>query len=142
MALNRESIKRDYPWITNQFLQVILRNKFENSAIEVTEFDAVPATAPGENYATVVIRIQMSIKHFEKDSISTIVKLNHSRKDIAEIMSELDLNSRENHLYQVMLNQVHELLRTVGINVKLGPEYVKESLVIQINFNYYYLITV
>lgn len=122
MALNSDSIRNDYPWINNEFLQDILRNKYQNSLLEVTEFETMPATAPGENYANIVIRVQMKLKNHDRDTLSAVFKLNQSRKDIAEVMDEFDLSVLENHLYQVVLKQVHELLRNVGIDTKLGAE--------------------
>lgn len=122
MALSRESIKRDYSWINKELLENALREKYQNSKIEVIEFDAVPAIGPGENYASVVIRVHMKLKNFETESLNAVFKVNHVREDLADAINEMNIFGKETLFYKSILNRVHEMLRSIGINAQIGAE--------------------
>lgn len=127
MALTRDCIKRDYPWIAKEFLENILREKYQNSKIQIINYDAVPAIGPGENYASVVIRIKMDLINFETDSMNAIFKVNHAREDLADAVKGMDIFGKETLFYKSILNSAHDMLRKIGISAKLGAEYVSKK---------------
>lgn len=126
MSLNSETINRDYPWLTRDLLENNLRKKYEDDRIEVIEFEATPALGPGENYASVVIRIHLQLRNFKTDTMNIILKANHVREDLAEAVKEMDIFGKEIYFYKEILNRVHTMLRDAGITVKLGAELVSE----------------
>lgn len=48
-------------WLNNQFLEKRLRKYFKDEKLKVVDFDARPATAKGENFASVLHRLTVTL---------------------------------------------------------------------------------
>lgn len=58
--MDPETISKKYPYITNQYLEEVLRKDQCESSIRVQDFSVVPALGKGENYSSDILRVKIN----------------------------------------------------------------------------------
>lgn len=113
-------------WLTQDFLQQIVRNHRPSDGINVLGFTAKPAVGKGENYSSDLLRVRVqysSGKNSEVEHMGLIVKTKLSAQfEAASVIEEMNSFGIEINAYQLVLPKVHELLRSIGDESVLAPK--------------------
>ncbi|TMW48481.1 hypothetical protein DOY81_006444 [Sarcophaga bullata] len=115
-------------WLTDSYLEDVLRKYLKDGKIKIQSIDIKPATANGENYASVMSRIQVKFSSENKISndLSFIMKYSYeSDPFIANIMSGYDIYNTEMKMYDKILPQLADILLEVGDSEQLFAKTLK-----------------
>lgn len=120
MSQDIVSLQEEYPWITLQFLQNILRQKFESNII-IENYSVKPAIARGENYCSQLIRITINyaLNNHTKKSMNLIIKADVIGND--GMSTELNMFLKEITVYREIMPKVKSLLLKIDDSNKFGP---------------------
>lgn len=110
-------------WITNTYLEKILQKCENDPNLKVKGFEAAPATAKGNHYASVMLRVKVLYKQHEKDlSKSLIIKTIHSDASSAKILEEHGTHHKEMTIYDRIIPQFQGMLKSIGDHDQLCPK--------------------
>ena len=115
-------------WLTDSYLEDVLRKYLKDEKIKIKSVDIKPATANGENYASVMSRIKVIFSSENKISndLSFIMKYSYeSDPSIANIMNGYDVYNTEMKMYDKILPQLAEILLEVGDTEQLFAKTLK-----------------
>lgn len=92
------------------------------STFKIFKFSVGPATGKGDNYASLIFRVKLSIEANNSGLVnrSFIVKVNHDSGLAAEMMKEVNFFPKEIEMYNSILPKFESMYRNVGEKVKLG----------------------
>lgn len=134
---SKENTSSEVP-VPNETTQIptwVKPEYFENIAVEeiedfskITSFKAEPGSAPGENYASVMLRIQMEVelKDGSKKEISLMMKTENPAGSLgAEIAQMAGAFDKESEVYEKIIPAFEKLYLEKGKKVKFGPKYYK-----------------
>ncbi|XP_068157045.1 uncharacterized protein [Drosophila tropicalis] len=113
-------------WINEDYFRPIIEKDVENFA-SIVNFTPVAATAPGENYSSVMVRVVADIllKDGSQKQVSYILKTMLESKDGAELFNTRNLFSKETKMYEVHIPQFIKLYKEAGVdNIELAPKCV------------------
>lgn len=125
------------PWLTNEYLEKILQEYENNQTIKVFGFDAGPATAKGNHYASVMFRVNIQYKQNDKKfTKSLIIKTIHQEESSAKLLEEFGTHFKEMTIYGRIIPEFESLLQSVGDTDKLCPytyaiDHKNQALVFQ-----------
>ncbi|KNC29962.1 hypothetical protein FF38_08534 [Lucilia cuprina] len=114
----------------------IKSNLFENALHDtlgdfkkILNFKAFPALAPGENYATVMIKIEIDVLLDNGDihKESFMLKVAHDSEFFKKEMTKWDMFSTEMGMYQKVVPEFEKMYANVGLKVKFGARAFKMS---------------
>ncbi|XP_017481489.1 PREDICTED: uncharacterized protein LOC108370629 [Rhagoletis zephyria] len=114
-------------WLTTDYLEPILRKYKQDEGLTITQLDIKPATAKGDNYASVMTRIGVDflLSNKEVEHGSYIVKTSHEGDPVtSSIMSKYDIYKTEMLMYERILPKLMELLRQIGDKDKLFADTI------------------
>uniref|UniRef100_A0A1A9VBF6 CHK domain-containing protein n=1 Tax=Glossina austeni TaxID=7395 RepID=A0A1A9VBF6_GLOAU len=91
---------------------------------DITFFRASRAMVSGENYSTLILRVQieMKLKDGTVKKSSFMLKLPHETKEMKEILASLNFFHVENVTYIDIINEMEKMYKDVGIEVKFGAQ--------------------
>ncbi|KAG4075458.1 hypothetical protein HA402_015111 [Bradysia odoriphaga] len=118
-------------WLNLNFLEKSIRKHSKNDFVVIQNFTIVPATAKGENFASVMFRI--NVKYHLGDeierSVTFLVKAAFEDNFIMQILNELNVFDKELEMYQCVLPKLRILLDNAGHRGDLfaGTMYVSFS---------------
>ncbi|XP_011294429.2 uncharacterized protein LOC101893440 [Musca domestica] len=116
-------------WLTNEYLQEVLKDYLKDQTVQITKVDIRPATANGENYASVMSRIKISFSregNAETETLSFIMKYSYENDPVvSKIMSGYDIYNTEMKMYEQILPQLAEVLKESGDMEKLFAQTLK-----------------
>lgn len=128
MSSEHDQFVTNYPWISNEFFENILRREHQDSSIVVKDYILKPAIGKGENYASQMLRVRVnfsSVNNPTVDNISLIVKAALiSNVDMAAMTAEIGVFRKEIIAFQKIIPEVEKLLRSIGDNSRLSARYV------------------
>lgn len=106
-------------WLTDSYLEDILKKYLKDENVKIHNVDIKPATANGENYASVMSRIKVkytgSKRNKELQEITFIMKYSYeSDPFVAQIMAGYDVYNTEMKMYEEILPQLADILQQVG----------------------------
>ncbi|KAM7360752.1 uncharacterized protein ACRADG_007480 [Cochliomyia hominivorax] len=109
-------------WVTKEYFQnIVLRD--EPKASDIQNFTPIAAVPPGENFASLMLRIHMdlvmkdgSIKH------KTFILKTMTNSDKDELGNNFPLFPKELKMYQRYLPAFEELYKSIGLNISLAPK--------------------
>ncbi|GBP07251.1 hypothetical protein EVAR_73476_1 [Eumeta japonica] len=108
-------------WIKPHLFEKALRATVNNFK-QITKFKVSPALAPGENYATFILKIQVEVELtsglLKKQSF--ILKVAHDNELYHREMSTWGLFTSETGMYRSIKPEFEELYAQVGLNVTFG----------------------
>lgn len=113
-------------WIEPKLFEKVLQEslgKYE----KILNFKAFPALAPGENFATVMIKIEFEVllKNGEKQKESFMLKVAHNSELYSKEMTKWDMFSTEVGMYQEVVPEFEEMYANKGLKVKFGANAYK-----------------
>lgn len=132
MSQSDFNFEANYPWITKEFFQNILKNQFSvhsDDCVTVDNYYLKHALSAGENYASLMIRclltykINNNVQHTsDGGKMNFVIKVPVPIKELREIFDEMKLFEKEIIMYEQVLPAVDELLSSIGDHVKLAPK--------------------
>ncbi|KAH8311100.1 hypothetical protein KR044_004377 [Drosophila immigrans] len=101
-------------WLTRDYVQKQLRGYYEDANLQLTELQITPATANGENYASVMTRINVEYK--DKDlaiqKATFLVKTTFADKDpAADLLGPYGIYVREMNMYEEVLPKLAAIVK-------------------------------
>ncbi|XP_051863627.1 uncharacterized protein LOC117576558 isoform X2 [Drosophila albomicans] len=110
-------------WVKPDIFIDILNESVEGF-VRITNFKADSGSAPGENYATIMLRvnIQVELKDGSEKSISFMLKLPHQSEMYLEILKKNNFFEAERTMYNTIIPEMEELYREAGVEVKFGAK--------------------
>ncbi|XP_060648427.1 uncharacterized protein LOC132786057 [Drosophila nasuta] len=104
------------------FIDVL--NEFVEGFVRIKNLKADSGSAPGENYATLMLRvnIQVELKDGSEKSISFMLKLPHQSEMYLEILKKNNFFEAERTMYNTIIPEMEELYREAGVEVKFGAK--------------------
>ncbi|KAH8284213.1 hypothetical protein KR054_012242 [Drosophila jambulina] len=119
-----ELIHKAPAWLTEEYLEKKLRVYFKNETLNLEQLEIKPAIGNGENYASVMSRI--NVKYTTEDSkkrqsATFLVKTTFADKDPAsDLLSEYGVYTREMDMYEQVLPHLADLVKKdIGDSRKL-----------------------
>lgn len=115
-------------WLTDAYLEKVLQKYLKDDQVKIINVNIKPATANGENYASIMSRIKVKYSSSKEKSqeLSFIMKYSYeSDPYVAEIMRGYDLYNTEMKMYEKILPQIAEVLKEVGDTDKLFAATLK-----------------
>lgn len=126
-------------WLNHQYIENVLRNYRKNPDIKIKDLIVEPATAKGENYASVMTRIKVSFyetsENIQQDS--WLVKTTFETDDLAsKLCAVFKVCEREMYMYEKVLPKISELLKLLGEGDKLFAstvhvDYENEAIIFE-----------
>ncbi|CAD6991954.1 unnamed protein product [Ceratitis capitata] len=109
-------------WITAELFVDLLKEKLPEFR-EIRNFKAKPAVAPGENYATIMlnIEIEISTQSDKEKKLSYMMKI--PIDSMRDLMRKFNVFDVESSMYQVVVPEMEQMFRDAGVEVKFGAEY-------------------
>lgn len=128
-----ESIVWQAPtWLSDSYLEEVLRVYLQVRTVRIKSIDVKPATANGENYASVMTRIKISYNITNgattpaQSHLSFIVKCSYENDPfVANIMNGYDIYNTEMKMYEQILPQLSQIQKEVGDNEQLFANTLK-----------------
>ncbi|XP_017052796.1 uncharacterized protein LOC108095964 [Drosophila ficusphila] len=102
-------------WLTEEYVEKKLRIYFNNDSLNLVKLEVKPATANGENYASVMNRI--NVEYITKDSkdkkpATFLLKTTFADKDpAAHLLINYGIYTREIDMYEQILPQLADIVR-------------------------------
>lgn len=110
-------------WLTAEIFDGVLEKNFP-AYQNIRSFKAFPGLAAGENYATLMLRveIEMELKDGEVKSVSYMLKLPHDLAIMNELTEATDIFALESDMYKNVVPEMEQLLRDAGVEVRFGAK--------------------
>ena len=117
-------------WLTESYLEDVLKIYLNDDKVKIQNVDIKPATANGDNYASVMSRIKVKFfgsKQIKKmEEVTFIMKYSYeSDPFVAKIMSGYDVYNTEMKMYEKILPQLADILQQVGDTENLFAKTLK-----------------
>lgn len=125
-------------WLNENFVWNILSKHSKVPVKEIKSFKTQPATAKGENYASVMTLLSVEYVTEESpdvESVSFIVKSRVESEVFDAIEEEYNIFEREQQVYSVLMAKAEGLLRSIGDETIFGPRaiYLEDGIIVQEN---------
>ncbi|XP_005188195.1 uncharacterized protein LOC101898797 [Musca domestica] len=119
-----ETISWEAPqWLNKMYLEDVLKKYLQDDTVRLQGMELKPATAKGENYASVMTRIKVSYKTAGDSKIQTmpmIMKCSYENDPfVANIMNGYDVYNTEMKMYEQVLPKIAKILKQSGDNEKI-----------------------
>lgn len=102
--MSEKNTHTDPEWLTKEYVEYKLCRYFEDDSLQLKKLETEPATSKGDNYASVMTRI--NLEYSTKDSKDTqsatfLLKTTFAAKDpAANILAGYGVSIREMDMYQ------------------------------------------
>ncbi|XP_016951395.1 uncharacterized protein LOC108025422 [Drosophila biarmipes] len=109
-------------WLNQtQFEELLAENVAEFS--KIVGFRVKPAMAPGENYATLMLRISIDVELTDKSTklVSFMMKVPHESEQMEQMMALANFFTTENTAYIDILPKLEELYKAKGLDIRFAP---------------------
>ncbi|XP_075148827.1 uncharacterized protein LOC142222531 [Haematobia irritans] len=110
-------------WIKSDLFEEVIKKKVHNFR-EIKEFNVKPGSAAGENYATVMLRVDIVVELIDgsTEPITFMMKTCHDSDVIREMMKTHNMFDIEKSMYEQIVPAFEKLYDDVGVHVNFGPE--------------------
>uniref|UniRef100_A0A336MCN0 CSON013154 protein n=1 Tax=Culicoides sonorensis TaxID=179676 RepID=A0A336MCN0_CULSO len=109
-------------WFTNVYIEEILQDYLKGDSIKVICFNVAPATAKGNQYASVILRVTIEYEQNGKNYFKPIIlKIRHQDETTAQLLEEYDMHLKEMSFYKRIIPEFHLLLKSIGDKDRLCP---------------------
>ncbi|KAH8318866.1 hypothetical protein KR074_008364 [Drosophila pseudoananassae] len=109
-------------WINKSlFEELLVANVPQYS--KILDFRAKPAMAPGENYATLMLRITIEVELTDKSSktVSFMMKVPHKTPQMEQMLAIANFFKTETSAYIDFLPKMENLYKSKGMDITFGP---------------------
>lgn len=121
------SAERAIPkWIKVELFQQVFEEIISGYR-QTKEFEVKEALPPGENYATIMLRIKAGIELMDGSikSCNFMLKTAHSSEMLREMMDRFDMFDTETDMYRFIIPELEQMYTQVGVNVKFSCKFYK-----------------
>uniref|UniRef100_A0A6P4F4T0 Uncharacterized protein LOC108045506 n=1 Tax=Drosophila rhopaloa TaxID=1041015 RepID=A0A6P4F4T0_DRORH len=121
-----ESVNLGPKWLNEtQFEELLAANIADFS--KIVSFRVKPAMAPGENYATQMLRISIDVELTDKSAkqVSFMMKVAHDTPQMNEMLAMANFFTSENAAYIDILPKMNELYKAKGLDITFAPQAFK-----------------
>ncbi|XP_053959785.1 uncharacterized protein LOC128864241 [Anastrepha ludens] len=110
-------------WLTAELFEKLLKDTVANYK-SIKSFEAKPALAAGENYATIMLRVNIDIELVDgtPKSLSYMLKLPQEVEVFKDIMRKHNIFEVEYRMYHEVVPEFEQLYRLSGIELNLSPK--------------------
>ncbi|KAH8399653.1 hypothetical protein KR215_011389, partial [Drosophila sulfurigaster] len=118
---NPQSLVPD--WVQPEIFLDVLKESVKGFS-KSKSFKASAALAPGENYATIMLRvnIQVELEDGSEKSVSYMLKLPHQSEMFLKMLERNNIFEYERTVYKTIIPEMEQLYRDVGVDVKFGAK--------------------
>lgn len=109
-------------WMNKSLFKDFVSQEYPNGRI--VSFSVKPASGKGENFASVLYRINMRIEN-EKSGLaqrSFMIKVNHESGFGVQMAKMLQLFPKEIKMYKELLPTFEGYFEAIGENLRIGPK--------------------
>ncbi|KAH8232670.1 hypothetical protein KR032_011421 [Drosophila birchii] len=112
-------------WINEDYFQPILEKDVKGFD-KIVNFTPIAATAPGENYTSIMVRVVIDIlvKDGSEQRISYILKTGLDINKGGAMVHQMGLFPKEKEMYQDHIPQFVKLYKEAGLDIELAPKCV------------------
>ncbi|XP_062124982.1 uncharacterized protein LOC133838049 [Drosophila sulfurigaster albostrigata] len=118
-------------WIKESHFVEILRETVP-SFEKIKSFHIKPALNPGENYATLMLRVSLDVELSDKSSksVSYMMKVPHESPEMEQMLAVSNFFVVENEAYIDLLPKLEKLYKEKGLDIRFAPRayQFKESV--------------
>ncbi|XP_016980340.2 uncharacterized protein LOC108045504 [Drosophila rhopaloa] len=121
-----EDINLGPEWLNKtQFEELLTANVAQFS--KIVGFRVKPAMAPGENYATQMLRISIDVELTDKSNklVSFMMKVPHKTPQMEQMLAMVNFFNSENAVYSDILPKLEELYKSKGLDITFAPKAFK-----------------
>ncbi|KAM7358929.1 uncharacterized protein ACRADG_003716 [Cochliomyia hominivorax] len=113
-------------WVEAKLFENVLKENVENFK-EIKDFKAYAGLAPGENYSTIMTRIEILIelKDGSTDTKFFMLKTEHESELYKELAEGIDCFAQEPKVYEKFIPAFEKLYQDAGKDVRFGAKYYK-----------------
>lgn len=110
-------------WVNEENFKPLLA-KLHPNFVEIVSFKAYSALAAGENYATLMLRVKMTIKLENGSNLDQcfMLKVAHDTKEMKEMLQHMNFFIVENGTYDDVIPEMEEMYRQAGATVEFGAK--------------------
>uniref|UniRef100_A0A1L8DZ13 Putative ecdysteroid kinase n=1 Tax=Nyssomyia neivai TaxID=330878 RepID=A0A1L8DZ13_9DIPT len=113
-------------WLNREYLEKVFREYEHDQTLHIFECEIVPATKPGDNFASIVFRAHLKYTSKKKtESLSVIIKvrpfLEGFRKDL---LSSMPLFETEADMYTRIIPEIQRLLIQIDDKDVIAPNMI------------------
>ncbi|KAJ9579019.1 hypothetical protein L9F63_024874 [Diploptera punctata] len=103
-------------WLNDEFLEMALRCEDVDGDLRVTSSNIVRATAPGDNYFSMIYRATVHIKtRGQSQTRSLIIKCQPEHELLKEVTKKYNIFEMEAEMLKVILPAMHKLLEEANV---------------------------
>ncbi|XP_017052310.1 uncharacterized protein LOC108095656 [Drosophila ficusphila] len=110
-------------WVTADLFEDLLKANVEGFS-KVKNFKADSGSAAGENYATIMLRvnIEVELKDGKSKSVSFMVKLPHQLEVFQEMMKKTNIFDIERTMYNEVVPEMEAIYKAAGVDITFGAK--------------------
>ncbi|XP_017052778.1 uncharacterized protein LOC108095951 [Drosophila ficusphila] len=112
-------------WINEDYFRPILEKDVDNFD-KIVNFNRVAATAPGENYTSIMVRVLIDLlfKDGSPGQISYILKTVLDMSKGGALINQMGMFPKEREMYRDIISQFARLYKEAGLDIELAPKCV------------------
>ncbi|BFF89743.1 uncharacterized protein DMAD_08426 [Drosophila madeirensis] len=120
-------------WVKPEIFQDILKQQVKNYK-ETKSLRASAGVAKGENYATIMLRVELDVETEDRSQVTKayMLKIAHDSDAYRKILEKSNMFDTERGMYLKVVPEMEQMYRDVGLEVKFGAQ----SYEIPTNENY------
>ncbi|XP_019892343.2 uncharacterized protein LOC101892852 [Musca domestica] len=109
-------------WIQESLFENVLKENVPEFRC-IKKFEVNPGSAAGENYATVILRVNVDVELQDGStkSLSYMLKTDHDNDMLKEMMGSHDMFAIEKGMYDDIVPAFEKLYADAGVTVRFGP---------------------
>ncbi|EDW66718.1 uncharacterized protein [Drosophila virilis] len=110
-------------WVQAELLVDVLRESVKGFS-KIKSFKADSGSAAGENYATIMLRlnIEVELEDGKEKSVSYMLKLPHQVEVYKKMMEGNNIFATEFAMYKTIVPELEQIYRDAGVEVKFGAK--------------------
>ncbi|KAH8383613.1 hypothetical protein KR009_009669 [Drosophila setifemur] len=110
-------------WVKAEVFEDLLKKEVKDYK-ETTSFRAKAGVPVGENYATVMLRVELDVETKDKSQITKafMLKTPHQSEDYRKVLEKTNIFDVERGMYLEVIPELEKLYSDVGVEVKFGAE--------------------
>uniref|UniRef100_A0A1A9WJF7 CHK domain-containing protein n=1 Tax=Glossina brevipalpis TaxID=37001 RepID=A0A1A9WJF7_9MUSC len=110
-------------WINKEIFCKML-SQLNKGIDDIKSFNISRALASGENYSTLMLRVQikMKLKDGSAENCSFMLKLPYETKEMKDMLASLNFFHLENVVYNDVLNEMEKMYKEVGVELRFGAK--------------------
>ncbi|CAD7091880.1 unnamed protein product [Hermetia illucens] len=127
-------------WISLEYVQKVLRNFFNDNDLEIVEISIAPASAKGDNYASIMTRVRVKYRSSNQRNLQAGSYLIKSMVDydefVSEKLSDTAVFPREMEIYSAIIPELQKILQSKSLDEELAPaimdvDYERDSIMFE-----------